>query len=581
MSDTKLSVSNLSVSFPAVKAVDGISFSLNAGETLGIVGESGSGKSVTVLSILKLINSPGKISSGEISFLGDENLNGKNLLNLSENALQKIRGQKIGMIFQEPSTALNPVLKCGDQVAEVLIEHKKISKEDARKQTIDLFNKVKLQRAEEIFDAYPHQLSGGQKQRVMIAMAICCKPEILIADEPTTALDVTVQKSVLTLLRELKEEMKMSMIFISHDLNVISEVADRVAVMYKGKIVEEGNVSDVLRLPKHPYTKGLFACRPQPQFRLGQLPVIADFMKEKEDGGLIETGETIESLRAKFALNAATEESRKKKIYSSEPILKVNHLTTSFPVRSGIFSNVKSNINAVNDVSFEVYQGETLGLVGESGCGKTTLGRTILRLVQSSSGEIIFKGKEITNLHGEELRKIRRNMQIVFQDPYASLNPKMSIGKAIIEPMENFNLHSGNSERRKKAIELLERVHLKSEHFDRFPHEFSGGQRQRICIARALASNPEFIICDECVTALDVSVQAVILNLLNELKRDFNFTSIFISHDLSVVRHMSDRIMVMKDGRIIEVGESEDVFKSPKENYTKELVESINQSAHS
>ena len=568
-----LEVKNLNVTFDTedgpVHAVNGISFSLNKGETVGIVGESGSGKSVTSLSIMRLLASAGKIS-GDVIF--DPTGNAPvNLTNLPLKEMRRYRGNEIAMIFQEPMTSLNPVFSCGNQVAEALILHKKLSKREAKEKTIALFEKVKLPRPEQMYDAFPHQLSGGQKQRVMIAMAMSCNPSILIADEPTTALDVTVQSTILELMRKLQQENNTGMLFITHDLGVVAEIADHVVVMYKGKIVESGKVNDIFQRPEHPYTKGLLACRPPLNKRLRILPTVRDFMQENENGTITEIKSSVVNLSNEIHKDET--KAHHKILFAKNPILQVKNVKVHFPIRKGIFSKVKDHVRAVDDVSFDVYPGETLGLVGESGCGKTTLGRAIIRLIEPTFGKVIFKGQDFSSLYGSELRRMRKHIQIIFQDPYSSLNPRMTVGNAILEPMKVHGLFPGN--RKQKVFELLERVNMKAEHFNRYPHEFSGGQRQRICIARALSLQPEFIICDESVSALDVSIQAQILNLLNTLKRDLNFTSIFISHDLSVVKFMSDRMIVMNKGKIEEMGDPDEIYASPKSEYTKRLIDAI------
>ncbi len=557
-----------------VQAVKGVSFSLLRGETIGIVGESGSGKSVTSLSIMRLLSKAGRISSGEILFHPNDN-SIVDLAKIPEKELRKFRGNDIAMIFQEPMTSLNPVMKCGDQVAEALIVHKNISKKVAREKTIGLFEKVKLPRPEQLYDSYPHQISGGQKQRVMIAMAMSCDPCILIADEPTTALDVTVQATILELMKQLQQEKNMGMLFITHDLGVIADIADKVVVMYKGCVVENGTVEQIFNNPQHPYTKGLLACRPPLHKRLKKLPTIKDFMNENIDGTFTEISQSVNESLKNLEVSSAEIAAQRKEIYSRNPILKVEQLSTWFPIRKGVFGKVSGHVKAVDDISFDVYPGETLGLVGESGCGKTTLGRSIIRLIEPTAGKVIFKDEDFASLSGSHLRRMRKNIQIIFQDPYSSLNPRMTIGNAIIEPMQVHKMHGSDEARQRKVIELLERVNMNGSHYNRYPHEFSGGQRQRICIARALALEPEFIICDESVSALDVSIQAQVLNLLNELKRDFNFTYIFISHDLSVVKFMSDRMIVMNKGKIEEMGDPEEIYYHPKSDYTKRLIAAI------
>lgn len=582
--DIILSVNNLRTYFytdeDTVKSVDNISFHLKKGETLGIVGESGSGKSITSLSIMRLINKPGIIEGGEILF-DSKNKGVVDLAKISEREMLDIRGNDIAMIFQEPMTSLNPVYTCGDQVAEAIILHQKLNYAQAKEKTIELFNKVLLPRPEAIFDSYPHQISGGQKQRVMIAMALSCNPKLLIADEPTTALDVTVQATVLELLSHLRDEFGMSIIFITHDLGVIAEFADRVLVMYRGKQVEEGKVVDIFNDAKHPYTKGLLACRPRLEVKLKRLPVVSDFM-DTDDNGIITVSDSQEKrfkasgdiLLANFITDDEIEK-RNSVLRAQEPILKINNLKTYFPVKKGLFGKVVDYIKAVDDVSLEVYPGEIVGLVGESGCGKTTLGRSILRLEEPTSGEIIFDGKKIHELGTKDMRKLRKDIQIIFQDPYSSLNPRITIGEAIVEPMRIHGIFDSDFARKKYAIELLETVNLRKTHFNRYPSEFSGGQRQRICIARALAMKPKFIICDESVSALDVSVQAQVLNLINKIKDEFNFTTIFISHDLSVVKFISDRVFVMQRGKIVESGYSEELYKNPKAEYTQKLIQAI------
>lgn len=563
-----------------VKSVDGVSFVLRKGETLGIVGESGSGKSITSLSIMRLISKPGKIEGGEIIF-SSKNKGVVDLAKISDKDMLSIRGNDISMIFQEPMTSLNPVYTCGDQVAEAIILHQKVSKKEAKEKTIELFNKVLLPRPENIFDSYPHQLSGGQKQRVMIAMALSCNPKLLIADEPTTALDVTVQATVLELLNKLRDEYGMSIIFITHDLGVIAEFADRVMVMYRGKQMEEGRVVDIFNNAKNPYTKGLLACRPRLEVKLKKLPVVSDFMDTDENGNISVSVSQDKRIKASGDLllaNYITDDEiaqRNEDLKKNPPILSVRNLKTYFPVKKGIFGKTTDYIKAIDDVSFDVYPGEIVGLVGESGCGKTTLGRSILRLIEPTSGEIIFDGKKIHELNSRDMRDLRKDMQIIFQDPYSSLNPRITVGEAIIEPMRIHGMLDSDFARKKYAIELLETVNLRKSHFNRYPSEFSGGQRQRICIARALALKPKFIICDESVSALDVSVQAQVLNLINSIKDEFNFTTIFISHDLSVVKFISDRVIVMQKGQIVEQGYSEDIYRNPKEEYTKKLIEAI------
>lgn len=557
-----LAIESLSVDFITVNgtthALKDISFTISRNEVLALVGESGSGKSVTSLSILRLLATPpAKYSSGKILFSPD----GKepvNLLQLNQLALQKIRGNQIAMIFQEPMTSLNPVLTCGDQLTEAILQHKKISKEAAAKKAISWLEKVQLPDPKGVYQRYPHQLSGGQKQRVMIAMAMCCEPALLICDEPTTALDVTVQKTILQLIKSLQQQTGMGVIFITHDLAVVAEIADRALVMYQGTVVEQNTIEAIFRHPQHPYTKALLACRPVNHQRGKRLPVVSDFLDPENAGGEPVT---------------ISETSTPDK--STEIILAVKNLSVWFPSKKSWLGNPLQYTKAVDDVSFDVYKGETLGLVGESGCGKTTLGRTLLRLIEPTGGSILYNNKDLTSTHGRDLLPLRKDIQIVFQDPYSSLNPRMTIGHAIAEPMKVHGLQPNANSRKNKVIELLEKVNLKAEHFNRYPHEFSGGQRQRIVIARALALDPSFVVCDESVSALDVSVQAQVLNLLNDLKREFGFTVIFISHDLSVVRYISDRIMVMNKGRIEESGMADDIYFNPQSPYTRQLIASI------
>jgi len=558
-----------------VKAVNGVSFTLNKGETIGIVGESGSGKSVTSLSAMRLIPSPpGKISGGEIVF-HEKDGTATDLLAISEEEIRKFRGNDIAMIFQEPMTSLNPVFTCGDQVMEAIILHQKLNKKDAKALTIKLFEEVQLPTPERIFSTYPHQISGGQKQRVMIAMAMSCKPSVLIADEPTTALDVTVQKTILQLMQNLQKEHDMGIMFITHDLGVIAELADKVVVMYKGNIVEQGSVWDIFSNPKHPYTKGLLACRPPLDKRYTFLPTVSDFMKIDENGDIIDNGISVAEFTKDLAIPESERVAKHKKLYSQEPLMQIKNLKTYFPIRNGFFGGISDHVKAVDNVTFDVYPGETLGLVGESGCGKTTIGRTIIRLEEPTEGEMIYKGKDIAKMNTEELRLFRKDVQIIFQDPYSSLNPRMTIGNAIMEPMQVHGILENDEQRKKKVEELLTRVSLDPAHFYRYPHEFSGGQRQRIGIARALAVNPKFIICDESVSALDVSVQAQVLNLLNELKEEFGLTYIFISHDLSVVKYMSDRMVVMQAGKIEEMGDADQIYNNPATKYTQKLIDAI------
>jgi peptide/nickel transport system ATP-binding protein len=612
MRETVLEVRNLQVEFSSdgnnVKAVDGISFQLNRGETLGIVGESGSGKSVTALAVMGLLQTPGRVSGGEIWFSQQANSQPIDLVKLPSKEMQLHRGGDIAMIFQEPMSSLNPVYNIGFQLVEAILRHQNVTATEAQRIAIAGLQEVKLlpsdediqqqyletwnqtnphsskptesrlaqlvkQHKEGILERYPHQLSGGQLQRVMIAMAISCNPLILIADEPTTALDVTVQATIIDLLRELQQSREMGLIFITHDLGLISEIADEVAVMYRGKVVEYGASEQIFSDPQHPYTKGLVACRPSLNHRPHKLLTVSDYMSVEE----MPNGQSvIQAKEPPHPPEISTEEisARLAILAEKKPLLQVRNLKVGFPVR-GAFGGTKRYNMAVNGVSFDVKPGETLGLVGESGCGKTTLGRTLLRLIEPMSGQIIFDGQNITTLKGEPLQKLRREMQIVFQNPFSSLDPRMKIGDAVMEPLLIHSVGKTKGQRQERVAELLERVGLSTDAMNRYAHQFSGGQRQRICIARSLALNPKFIICDESVSALDVSVQAQVLNLLKELQDEFQLTYIFISHDLSVVKFMSDRILVMNQGKIVEQGTSESIYREPQEAYTQKLIASI------
>jgi len=631
MSDTILDVRNLQVQFRAedrlVKAVDGISFTVQRGQTLGIVGESGSGKSVTSLAVMGLIPCPpGRVTNGEIWFHGlGDGAEPINLLALAPEQMQRYRGGAVSMIFQEPLSSLNPVYTCGFQLVEAIRQHQDIPVPEARRRAINLLQEVKLLPSDEelrqrcleewqkkaaavpvgagrasaveaeppereilqevnrqkhaILERYPHELSGGQIQRVMIAMAISCNPSLLIADEPTTALDVTVQATILDLLRELRDRRGMSMIFITHDLSIIAEIADTVAVMYQGKIVECGSVWQIYSNPQHPYTKGLLTCRPQPNRRLRYLPTISDFMEVTTtlEGEPIIREKALDmnqALRMNPEVSETDANQRISELQRQSPLVSVQNLQVGFPLR-GMFGQTQRYMMAVNGVSFDIYRGETLGLVGESGCGKTTLARTLLRLVKPMGGQVLFEGQDVLKLGAKQLRQLRRNMQIIFQDPFSSLDPRISIGEAVMEPLKIHSIGASRRNQRERVADLLARVGLDPHCIDRYPHEFSGGQRQRICIARALALNPKFIICDESVSALDVSVQAQVLNLLKDLQQEFGLTYIFISHDLAVVKFMSDRIMVMNRGKIEEIGTADQIYQSPQQAYTRQLISAI------
>ncbi|MET3881002.1 ABC transporter ATP-binding protein [Chitinophaga sp. OAE865] len=578
MLSTRVEIQDLEVTFrsgqTSATAVNQISLSVGKGEIVGVVGESGSGKSVTALSIMRLIDMPGAISGGKILYQASDET-AVNLLQLPDATMRSYRGNEIAMIFQEPMTALNPLHTCGEQITEAIRLHTGVSRRDARKEVISLFEKVKLPDPAGMMNRYPHEISGGQKQRVMIAMAISCHPRLLIADEPTTALDVTVQKAILELLRELQQQMDMSVIFITHDLGVVAEIAERVVVMYKGNIVEEGTVKEVFLHPQHPYTKGLLACRPPLDKRLSRLPVIRDFMETDSRGQIHEKAGAIRDVMQSLVIPEAVLKQREQQLALAVPLLEVHQLKTWFPVKRSITGKVLQWARAVDDVSFQVMTGETMGLVGESGCGKTTLGRSLLRLAEPTAGSIVYKGQDIRSLSAAGMRALRKDMQLIFQDPYASLNPRKTIGAAILEPMMVHGLYNTEQRRKARVLELLEKVNLLPEHFNRYPHEFSGGQRQRVVIARALAVEPSFIICDESVAALDVSVQAQVLNLLIRLREELGFTCIFISHDLSVVRFISDRMMVMQKGKIVEQGAADKVYNHPENPYTQQLIAAI------
>lgn len=560
-----ISITDLSVDFISENSINpalkNISFEVKRGEIVALVGESGSGKSVTSLSVLQLLPHSAKYTSGKILF--SENANeSEDLLLKDPVALAEIRGNKIAMIFQEPMTALNPVITCGKQVTEAVQRHQKISYTEAKKITLEWFRNVKLPDPAKVFNRYPHQISGGQKQRVMIAMAMCCHPSLLICDEPTTALDVTVQKTILQLIRDLQQQSGMGVIFITHDLGLVTEIADRALVMYRGEIVEQGPVKELFSHAKHPYTKALLACRPANHNKPERLPVVSDFLTIADEPKILiaDRSENIPEQRIKV---------------QGQVLLRAENLSVWFPAKKNFFGTPLEFTKAVDNVSFEVFKEETLGLVGESGCGKTTLGRTLLRLIEPTSGKIFYNNTDLTQKKKEEMLSLRKEIQIVFQDPYSSLNPRLMIGPAIAEPLKVHKIISQQKGRKEKVVGLLEKVGLNADHFSRYPHEFSGGQRQRIVIARALALSPSFLVCDESVSALDVSVQAQVLNLLNDLKKEYGFTIIFISHDLSVVHYISDRIMVMNKGKIEETGPAEKIYSDPSSEYTKKLIASI------
>ena len=553
--DSLLNVKDLQVSFTnrdkEVRVVHSLNFQVFKNEILGIVGESGSGKSVSSMALMGLLPNNAEVK-GVLEF------DAKDLNNLSSLELRKIIGKEIAMVFQEPMTSLNPSLTCGTQVAEVLALHTSLTKTEIKKEVIVLFKKVKLPRAEDMYHQYPHQLSGGQKQRVMIAMAIACKPKLLIADEPTTALDVTVQKEIVLLLKELQEENEMGIVFITHDLALIAEIAQRVVVMQKGRVVEQGSVEEIFKNPKEVYTKALINAKPKLDKRLKRLPTVANF---------------IDNSYQELEYTRVERDQFHQKIYSQEPLLEVRNLKTYYSSKKGWFQ--KSVVKGVDDVSFKVYKGETLGLVGESGSGKSTIGRSILGLEKATGGSVFYKGIDILKLSAKERKKLNKEIQLIFQDPYSSLNPKIKVGEAILEPMKVHGVLDSNKARKEYIEEILETVGLQKEHYNRYPHEFSGGQRQRIGIARALALQPQLIVCDESVSALDVSVQAQVLNLLNELKEKFQFTYIFISHDLSVVKFMSDQLLVLNKGKIEELGDADSVYLKPKKEYTQALINAI------
>ncbi len=562
MTSPLLQVKNLVVEFETgdgvTRAVNNVSFDIPAGKTIGIVGESGSGKSVTSLAVMGLLQKPAaRIPQGEIFF------NGQDILKFNDAQMRSIRGNQISMIFQEPMTSLNPVFKVADQIAETIRIHKSVSSKEAWEKAVDLMNQVGIPSPSKSAHKYPHEMSGGQKQRVMIAMAIACEPKLLIADEPTTALDVTIQKQVLELLHKLQQEYRMSMMFITHDLGVIGDIADDVVVMYRSNVVEKNNAQEIFYTPKHPYTKGLLACRPKLGANPRRLLTVSDFMDENG----------VEKIITPDRVMVFDKEQEKEK--SSDILLEVKNLVTQFPIKGGIFGRTVDYFKGVNDVSFQLKKGKTLGLVGESGCGKTTLGRSILRLVEPAAGSIIYSGKDITHVYGEELRLLRRKMQIIFQDPYSSLNPRMTISEILTEPLNIHRVGATKKERLDMAKELFEKVGLKVMQLNRYPHEFSGGQRQRICIARALMLRPEFVVCDESVSALDVSIQAQVLNLLLDLQEEFHLTYIFISHDLSVVNFIADEVGVMNCGKIIEMDKANNIYKNPSQDYTKALLSAI------
>lgn len=552
-----LSVSNLQIDFLKEKVwntiIKGSTFDIMPNEILGVVGESGSGKSVTSLALMGLLpKENSRISKGDVFYKN------QNITHLSDSEFRSLRGKEIAMIFQEPMSALNPSITCGEQVSEILVEHTDLRGSELKKEVVSLFEKVKLPYPKEVYNKYPHQISGGQKQRVMIAMAIACKPSLLIADEPTTALDVTVQNEIISLLKELQQETQMSILFISHDLNLVSAISDRLLVMYKGDIVEQGVSSEVFNQPKELYTKALVASRPSMDERLKRLPTIQDFLDNKVVNDVISDKER---------------QQMHQQLYSGEPLLRVRNIYKDYITAGSLFK--KGVFHALKDINFDIYEGETLGLVGESGCGKSTLGNVILQLDKATKGEIFYKGKDIAKLSSSEFRALRKDIQIIFQDPYSSLNPRKTVGEAILEPMVVHKLYASDKERKAKVIDILERVGLDESVYDRYPHEFSGGQRQRIGIARTVAVQPKLIICDESVSALDISVQAQVLNLLNELKENFGFTYIFISHDLAVVKYMSDNILVMNKGEIEEIAEADVLYRSPKKDYTKKLIQAI------
>ncbi|MBR1835063.1 MAG: ABC transporter ATP-binding protein [Bacteroidales bacterium] len=580
MADILLRVEGLSVAFDGRRVVENVSYSLRRGRTLGIVGESGSGKSVSTMALMGLLSKQAAVSGsawlcdalqpmaeGSDGPAGIDNghkdtyPHGTELLTLDEEAFHKIRGHRIAMIFQEPMTSLNPVQRCGQQVVEMLLAHERVSRAEAHRRVIELFEEVLLPRPEKIFSSYPHEISGGQKQRVMIAMALICHPALVIADEPTTALDVTVQKTILELLRSLQQKYNIGIIFITHDLGVIAQIADDVAVMYKGQVVEQGAAQQVLHNPQHPYTKGLLACRPPLDSRPRRLLTVKDFMEGNADGN-----PTPQTAVAGTEAHPCSGE---------QPLLRVRDLDVTYALETNIFGKVKKELKAVDGLSFDIYRGETVGLVGESGCGKSTLGRAILQLIERSAGTVEFEGRQLDRLSRPERQELRRKMQIVFQDPYSSLNPRLTIGQAIMEPLRCHGLCADEQERRERVLGLMRQVDLKEEWLDRYPHEFSGGQRQRICIARALVLQPELVVCDESVSALDVSVQAQVLNLLNDLKEQYGYTYLFITHDLSVVKFFSDRILVMQQGRIVEQGPSDRLFAHPQHPYTKRLLAAL------